>query len=97
MTNFRTYDLAVDFYKSSRNTQLPYYLKNQLLRAASSVALNLREGAAKRSKAERKKYFGIAYSSLKECQCVFDLEPEETLSQKADILAAHLYKLRESL
>jgi four helix bundle protein len=97
MTKFRTYDLAVDFYKSCRNTQLPYYLKNQLLRAASSCALNLKEGSAKRSKAERKKYFGIAYASLKECQCVFDLEPEKHLSKKADILAAHLYKLHQSI
>jgi len=93
MKNFRTYDLAVTFYHSSKNTKLPSYLKSQFLRASSSVVLNLREGSAKRSSLDRKRFYNISYASLKECQSILDLEPDTHLQNQADILAAHLFKL----
>ena len=43
MKRFRTYDLAVAFYQQCQGITLPGYAKNQLLRSALSVALNLRE------------------------------------------------------
>jgi len=93
MTTFRTYDLAVKFYKKSRDAKLPHYLKQQLLRASSSVALNLREGSAKPSPLERKRFYKMAYASLKECQSILDLEADDSMIQSADKLGAHLYKL----
>ena len=96
-TNFRSYDLAVSFYRAAKATSLPYYLKNQLLRASSSVALNLREGASKKSIPDRRRFFRIAFASLKECQSIFDLEPSQSLEQKADVLGAHIYRLIKSL
>jgi four helix bundle protein len=90
---FRTYDLAVSFYHDCKHAKVPSYLKNQLLRASSSVALNLREGAAKASPLDRKRFYGIAYASVKECQAVLDLECDHKLNQAADKLAAHSYKL----
>jgi four helix bundle protein len=43
--NFRTYQLAVEFYRSAKTLQLPRHLKDQLNRASSSVVLNLAEVA----------------------------------------------------
>ncbi len=42
-TQFRTYDLAVAFHHSVRSVAFPSYLKDQMLRASSSIALNLGE------------------------------------------------------
>ncbi len=38
--NFRTYQLAVDFYRDLQNVQLPCHLKDQLNRAGASIPLN---------------------------------------------------------
>lgn len=95
MQTFRTYHLAVEFYHLAKDARLPHYLKQQLLRAASSCVLNLREGAAKQSPLDRRRFYGIAYASLKECQAVLDLEPDQRLLVIADKLGAHLYRLRQ--
>ena len=47
MTKFKTYQLAVDFYKNSRQLHLREPLKNQFERAALSIVLNLAEGSCK--------------------------------------------------
>ena len=92
---FRTYNLAVEFYRLSRPLKLPRTLKEQLSRAASSIALNLAEGYGRFSPADQKHFFRIAMGSLRECQAIFDLEaPQNTEAAKAlDCLAAHLYRL----
>ena len=46
LKNFRTLDLAVAFYRQVTGLKLPHHLKDQLLRASSSIALNLAEHAA---------------------------------------------------
>jgi hypothetical protein len=43
LTNFRTYQLAVQFYRQIKRLKLPAHLSNQLLLAAHSIALNLAE------------------------------------------------------
>ena len=93
--NFRTYDIAVEFNRRSCTLQLPGYLRDQLNRAASSIVLNLAEGNVRRTQADRKKFFTIAYGSLKECQAILDLATGETrpAAACADKLGAHLYRL----
>jgi len=44
LKNFRTYQLAVQLYRQSAVLKLPAHLRDQLLRAASSAALNTAEG-----------------------------------------------------
>jgi hypothetical protein len=36
LSNFRTFQLAVEFHRSCRSVVMPHYLKLQLLRASSS-------------------------------------------------------------
>jgi four helix bundle protein len=98
MKNFRTYHLAVEFYKLAIILPLPGHLSNQLDRAASSVALNLAEGYARFGKKDQKRFYKIAFASLRECQAIVELRggADEYVQKKADILAAHLYRLIKS-
>ena len=97
--NFRSYNLAVQLYKAAKSIELPHGLKDQLMRASSSVALNLREGSAKPGPKERRRFYLIAFASLREVQAIIDLETDRCvkLIDQADTLAAHLYKLTRSL
>ena len=96
--NFKTYQLAVQFYHLAVNMQLPRHLRDQMVRSASSVALNLAEGSGKSSKADQKRYFEIAFGSLRESQAVLDLTAQYTAESVAlaDKLAAHLFRLIQS-
>ena len=96
MKNFRSYQLAVQFYKVVQNLTLPKHLKDQLLRAASSIALSLAEGRGKGTLPDQKRYFQIAFGSIRECQAVFDLHPSAASDIQAkmlDRLAASVFKL----
>ena len=99
MKNFRTYDLAVNFYHLSTSLALPGYLRDQLGRAASSVVLNLAEGNARKTQADRKRFFNIAFASLKECQAILELASGDTerAAKVADALGAHLYRLIQNV
>ncbi len=79
---------------SCRRQQLPSFLKDQLVRAASSIVLNLSEGSARTSKKDRARFYVIAFASLREVQALIDMEDNlKSLEVQADRLAAHLYKL----
>lgn len=97
LKNFKTYQLAVEFYQNAQGIKLPYFLKDQLLRAASSCALNIAEGNARGSVVDRKRFFRMAYSSAKECQAILDLIKSDQSAQLLDSLAAHLFCLMRSL
>ena len=98
LKNFRTYQIAVEFYRLSRTLILPRHLKEQLARAASSVALNVAEGAGRQTKADQKRFFTIAFGSLREAQAIIELALAASTPawQEADKLAAHLYRLIQS-
>ena len=93
--SFRTYTLAVEFHLACRQQPLPAYLKDQLLRASSSVALNLAEGSARPTKKDQLKFYSIAMASLRESQAALDLAPRRMpeLIALADRVGAHVYKL----
>ena len=95
LSKFRSYQLAVNLYREVKEIALSHYLKDQLLRASSSIVLNLAEGSAKPSRKDRIRYYTIAMGSLREVQAVLDLEGEvlQEFKDKADCLAAHLYRL----
>ena len=93
MKNFRTYELAKNFYLECEKLKLPSYMKNQLNRASLSIVLNLSEGAAKTSAKERTKFYLTSYASFKESQSILDLKNLHSLIHKYDILGAYLFKL----
>ena len=96
MHHLRSYKLAVDFYRVAKGIELPGHLKDQLRRAAASVALNLSEGSGKRTGKDRTRFFFIAMGSIRECQAVTELEPDtfdERTRDLLDHLAASVYKL----
>lgn len=98
MKNFRTYQIAVEFYQLVADIQLPAHLKNQLDRAASSIVLNLAEGDGRFGKKDQKRFYHIAFGSLRETQAILDLatQDNEQVGACADKLAAHIYKLIRS-
>lgn len=95
LSKFRSYQIAVQFHRDCAAVTLPGYLKDQLLRASSSIALNLAEGSAKPTYRDQIKFFHIAMGSLRECQAALELAPrrEPALVSAADVLGAHLYRL----
>jgi four helix bundle protein len=96
--NFRTFNLAVNFYHLVSKLKLTRHLQEQLNRAASSVALNLAEGNSRLTRADKVKFFNISYSSLKECRAILLLAQNRNakINSDLDILAAHIYKLIKS-
>ena len=95
MKQFRTYNIAVEFYRLALTLRYPRHLKDQLTRASSSVVLNLAEGAGRHTPADQCKFFHIALGSLRECQAILDLANSRCAQaeQLADKLAAHLFRL----
>ena len=93
-SNFRTLELSISLHKNCRTLKLPYYLKDQMLRASSSVALNLSEGSAKSSKKDQRRFFEIAFGSIKELKTILELaEAPLPIKDQADKTAAHIFKL----
>ena len=95
--NFRTFNLAVEFYQKSRNLRFRSYVKDQLHRAAHSIALNLAEGRGKRTVKDQKRFFHNALGSLRECQAILILEDMEgtELWILLDRLGGSLFRLIE--
>ena len=94
LKNFRTYQQSLSFYRYCEQTRLPWFLKNQLLRASSSISLNLAEGSAKPVGKDRLRFYRIALGSLRECQAICDLNPQlGGLRLVADLLGGSLYRL----
>jgi len=91
--------------------QLPkseeYNLKSQIVRAATSVVLNIAEGSTGQTDAEQKRFLGMAIRSLLEtvaCQQIIKRRAflqDETLLQeaysRAEVLVAKLHSLRRAL
>ncbi len=93
---FRSLKAAIRFYHLVRALRLPSRrLKDQLVRAAESVALQLAEGDRRESQQDRLCFFNRALASVKEAQTVLVMvqlkDPEVT--DLADYLGAAVYRL----
>jgi four helix bundle protein len=98
-STFRSYQVAGQVFKQFRTLQLPAYLKDQGLRAASSIVLNLAEGSGKDSPADRRRFYQIAMGSTRELQSILDLADQvpTSLREQADHLGACVYNLCRAL
>ena len=94
---FYCHERAVKLYKNCKNIKLKAFIRDQLLRASSSVALNLSEGNARKTTKDRLRMFNIAYSSLQEVKSICELEDLSALYKEADQLGAMIYVLCRNL
>ena len=97
LSNFRSYQMALSLYHLSKKQVLRSALKDQLLRASSSVALNLAEGNDRSTQKDRRRFFNIAFSSLREVQALCELEDLRELAKLADTTAASVYCLLKQI
>jgi four helix bundle protein len=98
MSDFRTLNLAIEFHDRAERLKIRGHLRDQLIRASSSIALNLSEGNAKGSAKEKRRYYQTAYASLKECQTILLLtkSTDIELDKFAHHLGGSLWKLMHS-
>ncbi len=94
LTNFNSYQKALELYKLCEGIKAKAFLKDQLERAALSVVLNLAEGSAKTSPKERARFYGISYASLRETQVLLGILNHAEAGILADELGAMIYKLK---
>jgi four helix bundle protein len=100
LEGFRAHDTAIEFYWEFEKLKCPKHLQDQLLRASSSIALNLSEGSAKPTRADRRRIYFIALGSLRESQTILRLVRAPTDSKAfvlADMLGAQIFKRCEAL
>ena len=73
MKKFKTYQLAVQFYRNSNKLYLKEPLRNQFHRASLSIILNLALAKAKPTAKDRRKFYYISLGSLREIQAILDI------------------------
>ncbi len=67
------YRLAVEFDRRVFQLGLKGDLRNQLLRASASCALNLAEGYGRFSRKDKRHFYTMALGSARECAAVLEL------------------------
>ena len=91
--NFRSYQLALELYRECKSITLSHGLRDQLIRASSSICLNLSEGSAKPTRRDRAKFYAIAFGSCREVQTIVQMEEIAGLTELSHQLGGHLYRL----
>jgi four helix bundle protein len=97
-----TYEIAGQLLRSEE-----YSLKSQIIRAATSVALNIVEGSTSQTDVEQARFLGLAIRSLPEtvaCQHIIsrrkrlvDITPLRDAYSHAETLAAKLHTMRRKI
>lgn len=90
---FLAYDLALELYQNCEAIKAKRHIKDQLDRASLSIVLNLAEGAGKSTKPEQRRFYGIAFGSLRETQALLQILNQTETSRLADRLGGMVYRL----
>src|ERR1700744_2067293 len=97
LKNFCCYQLSLKFFRLAEQIPCKRFLRDQLERASSAIPLNLAEGSERVSDLDRRRFYRIAMSSLRECQAILDLlrtTPKiEEAKRVADELGANVFRL----
>ena len=94
LKNFRAYQLSKELYFQCEKLRMKDFLKLQLLRASSSICLNLAEGSGKLSKKDQKRFYSIAMGSLREVQAILEISSSPQEAQElANKLGGLVFKL----
>ena len=106
------YQCALDFMKImfAINKKIPstlqYSVGDQLIRAGLSISNNIAEGSGKLSAREKRRYYGTAIDSCRECISVLNVLKNEKFIDEKDAIEARqlgqritsmLYKLIKSV
>ena len=97
LQNFRAFQLAKGLYQETKKLKLRGELKDQLDRASLSILLNLAEGSGKESRKDRRRFYSMAFGSVREVQAICLILGDERLAKCIDQVAAHTYKLLRAL
>ncbi len=101
LKNFRAYQSALALHRICERVWAPKHLQDQLLRASSSVALNLAEGSERASDRDQRRFYRMAMAALRECQAILDLAPKSIVNEQAktaaDQTGAMVFNLCRSL
>ena len=89
--------MALSFYKKTKNLNLKGEIKDQLERASLSVVLNLAEGSGKESLKDRRRFYSMAFCSIREVQAIVLILDNEALIKELDLIAASCFKLVASI
>jgi four helix bundle protein len=93
LKGFRSYELAVELYEQCQTIKAKSYVTDQLLRASLSIVLNIAEGSGKPTMADKRRFYAIAFGSIRETQAILTLLREDRVSALADRLASNVYPL----
>jgi len=85
--------MAKDIHQLCEKLPLKGEVRSQLSRATLSIVLNLAEGSGKFEKKEQKRFFKIAFASIRETQAILDLLENQEVVAKVDSLAAATWRL----
>ena len=89
-------ELAIELYQEVSSLALKNPVKDQLNRAALSIALNLAEGSGRFSKRDQKRFYSIALGSLREVQVLVKIIRNEDLIKRYDRLGGLVYRLHRA-
>lgn len=94
MENFRTFQMSLDFYRQCQKLEITNrIIRDQFERASLSIILNLAEGYGRATEKDRRRFYTIAFGSLREVQCLLKVMEQSNLLQISDKIARHLFQL----
>lgn len=95
LRDFHAFQIGKKIHLACKSLRVSRLLRDQLLRASSSIALNTAEGSGKRTAPDQRRFYGMALGSLRECEAILELEQidDPDLLKSIDQLGAILYTL----
>ena len=93
MKTFIALELASKLYQACEKLKLKNPIRDQLLRASLSIALNLGEGSGRSSRKDKKRFYVIALGSTREVQVIVKIINNQVLMKEYDRLGALVYGL----
>ena len=83
----------LQLYLECEKLKLKNPVRDQLLRASLSIALNITECSGRQSRKDQKRFYSIAMGSLRETQTLIKIVQNKNLAKKYDRLGALVYGL----
>ena len=92
-TGFIALDEATELYLECEKLKLKNPVRDQLLRASLSIALNITEGSGRQTSKDKRRFYSIAMGSLRETQTLVKITNNQELVERYHRLGALVYGL----